>query len=131
MTISDKQGKTLFGKSAVWEIMFIARPIDALSALGAWLDHPDECAAASFVIKALRREQKAKPTRPTRCLLCDRDFLRRMPAGLVIMSPATRKGPSAGFALCDDCIAKPDLEERAHAYLHAKFGAQRTQWGTA
>ena len=52
-----------------------------------------------------------------------------MPAGLMVMSPATRKGPSAGFALCDDCVVRPGLEERVRAYLHLKFGAQETQWG--
>jgi hypothetical protein len=79
------------------------------------------------MIKTLWREQRTRPAQPTRCLLCDRGFLRRMLAGLVVMSPATRKGPSAGFALCDDCAVKPSLEERLRAYLHLKLSAQETQ----
>jgi hypothetical protein len=39
--------------------------------------------------------------------------------------------PGPGVALCDGCAAQPDLKGRVHAFLHAKFGAQRTQWGTA
>ena len=39
--------------------------------------------------------------------------------------------PERGFALCDSCTAKPDLEERVRAYFRVKLGAQDAQWGTA
>ena len=35
MTINSAQGKALFSQPGVWDMTFIARPIDALSALGA------------------------------------------------------------------------------------------------
>jgi hypothetical protein len=36
MTINSAQGKALFSQPGVWDMTFIARPIDALSAPG-WI----------------------------------------------------------------------------------------------
>jgi len=127
--INDEQTKALFGETAAWEFLFIRRPPNLSSMLAAMIENPKACKAADNAIKELQQEQKTKPARPTRCLLCDKDFLRQLPAGLVLMSPATRKGPSAMFVLCDGCWGKPDLEGRVRAYLYVRLGAQETRWG--
>lgn len=131
MTISDAQSKALFGESAAWELLFIRQPTDLMGMLTVTIENPQACGAANHMLRTLRLERERRSARPTRCLLCTAHFLHRMPAALAIMSPVTRKGPSAGFALCDDCTAKPDLEERVRTYFRVKLGAQDAQWGTA
>ena len=131
MAISKAQGRALFGKAAAWDLAFVTRPADSTEAALAWLVNPQACGAAGRMIKALKQEQRTKPTHPTQCLLCSKNFLLQLPACLAVMSPVTRQGPSAGFALCEACEAKPDMEERVQAYLHDKLGAQETRWGTA
>ena len=131
MTITAEQSKELFDTPDAWELMFITRPSNPQDALAACLEDPKVCGAADSMLRTLRLEREQRPERPTRCLLCPAHFLRRPPAVLVVMAPAARNGPGSGFALCDDCAAQPDLKGRVHAFLHAKFGAQRTRWGTA
>ncbi len=130
MTITAEQSKELFGETTAWELTFIARPASPTSMLAAMIESPDVCGAADSMLRMLRLERETQSERPTRCLLCPANFLHQAPAVLVVMAPAARNGPGSGFALCDGCAAQPDLKGRVHAFLHAKFGAQRVQWGT-
>jgi hypothetical protein len=130
MTITPEQSKELFGETTAWELIFVTRPSNPRGALAALTEDPKVCEAANTMLMSLRGEREAQSERPTRCLLCPAHFLRQAPAVLVVMTPAVRNGPGSGFALCDGCAAQPDLKGRVHAFLHAKFGAQRVQWGT-
>ena len=129
--MTNEQLHELFDGPTAWELIFVARPSNPRDALAACREDPKVCGAADSMLRALRLERETRPERPTRCLLCPTDFMRQAPAVLVVMTPAARNGPGSGFALCDDCAAQPDLKGRVHAFLHAKFGAQRTRWGTA
>ena len=122
MTVSDAQYEDLFGKTAAWELLLIRRPTSLPGMLGAMIDNPQACGLADTMLRMLRVERETKPERPSRCLLCAAHFLTTALAVLAIMSPATRQGPGAGFALCGDCAAGGDLEAR----VRARLGAQAT-----
>jgi hypothetical protein len=127
--MTNEQLHELFDGPTAWELIIVARPSNPRDALAACLEDPKVCGAADSMLRSLRLERETQSERPTRCLLCPADFMRQAPAVLAVMAPAVRNGPGAGFALCDGCAAQPDLKGRVHAFLHAKFGAQRTQWG--
>jgi hypothetical protein len=122
MTVSDAQYKDLFGKAAAWELLLIRRPTSLPGLLDAMIDNPQACELADTMLRMLRVERETKPERPTRCLFCAANFVNTAPAVLAIMSPTTRPGPGAGFALCGDCISGGDLEAR----VRARLGAQET-----
>jgi hypothetical protein len=131
MTVSDKEFTEIFGQQAAWELAFVRQPDSLFNMVATILEDSIVARYVEIALRNLTEERKAKPAKPTMCLLCNNDFLRFFPTVIVVMRPVTREGPAACFSLCEDCTAKPEIQNRVHAFLGKRLGAQFVEWGHA
>jgi hypothetical protein len=133
MTTTDAQWRKLFGQPAAWDLFLIRPPRDLIQAARVFIEAPELCNQAVAALRQLARERNRPAARPTKCLLCEANFLKAQPALVAIMKPATRDGDAVSFLLCGDCAAAPNLkcEQAIRAKLHRSMSAQTVDWGTA